>query len=300
MSAKLIAVAAALVASGAATLAKAPESCLAATPAAHKAACEGHDGWNDPAPPVHVFGNTWDVGTCGITALLVSSDAGYVLVDAGTAEAASSVLGNIERLGVKPGEIKWIVSSHEHHDHAGGLAELQRATGAKLALSAPSATVLRTGNPEADDPQFGDLKPVAPARVDRVIADGDTILLGSLTLTAHLTPAHSPGSTSWTWQSCEGEDCKTIDYLDSLTTISADGYRFTDHPATVASARAAFAKVAVLPCDVLVTPHPGASDLFARLHGEKPLADPAACKAYAERAGRMLDARLAKESAVTK
>lgn len=297
MSARLLAIAALLGASGAATLEKAPESCLAATPAAHAAACKGHDGWSDPAPPVHVFGNTWDVGTCGITALLVSSDDGYVLIDAGMADAAKSVLANIERLGVKPAQVKWILSSHEHFDHAGGLAELQRATGAKLALSAPSAAVMASGEPETDDPQFGQLKPVAPARADRVVADGDSITLGSLVLTAHLTPAHSPGSTSWTWQSCEGADCKAVAYVDSLTTISADGYRFTDHPATVAGARAAFRKVEALPCDILVTPHPAASNLFPRLHGEAPLADPQACKAYARHAEQTLDQRLAEEGA---
>lgn len=297
MSAKLLALAALLAASGAATLQKAPESCLAATPAAHAAACKGHDGWSDPAPPVHVFGNTWEVGTCGITALLVSSDKGYVLIDAGMADAAKSVLANIERLGVKPGQVKWILSSHEHFDHAGGLAELKRATGARLALSAPSAAVMATGEPEAEDPQFGQLKPVAPAKADRVLADGDTIVLGGLTLTAHLTPAHSPGSTSWTWRTCEGEDCKTVAYVDSLTTISADGYRFTDHPERVAAARAAFRKVESLPCDVLVTPHPMASNLFPRLHGEAPLADAQACKTYAHNAEQVLDKRLAKEAA---
>ncbi|WP_338466033.1 subclass B3 metallo-beta-lactamase [Novosphingobium sp. ZN18A2] len=302
MSVRLFVLGAALAASGAATVSKAPESCLATTPAAHAAACKGHDGWSDPAPPVHVFGNTWDVGTCGITALLVSSDKGYVLVDAGMADAAQSVLANIRRLGVEPRQVKWIVSSHEHFDHAGGLAELKRATGAKLALSAPSAAVLASGQPERDDPQFGSLKPMAPAQADRILADGDTIALGSLTMTAHLTPAHSPGSTSWTWKSCEGTDCKTIAYADSLTMISADGYRFSDHPAYVARARKALARVAALPCDILVTPHPGASNLFARLHGEAPLndpplSDPGACKAYAAKAGQRLDARLAKEAA---
>lgn len=271
----------------------------AATPAADArawlTACQGKDGWSDPAPPVRLFANVADVGTCNITALLITGPQGHVLIDGATEEAAPAIARNIERLGYRLRDVRLILNSHEHLDHAGGLATLQRLTGARVVARAEAKPALESGRTDADDPQAGSLAPFPGVRVDRAVRDGEVLRVGPIALTAHATPGHTRGSTSWSWRSCAGRDCRTIVYADSLNALSAEGYRFSDHPALVATFRATFAKVAALPCDMLFTPHPGASDFAARLAATQPLADAGACRRYAEAAGARLDARLAKE-----
>lgn len=266
------------------------------TPVALAKACEGRDGWADAAPPAHLFGNTWYVGTCGIAVLLVTSPRGHVLIDTGLAKSAPDVIANIERLGFHPRDVRWIVASHEHGDHVEGMAELKRLTGARVAALPAAARTLASGEPQADDPQAAHLPKMPPVPVERVLADGARVRVGPLVLTARATPAHSPGSTSWTWQSCEGKRCQTMTYADSANTISATGYRFTDHPDRVAQARAGIAAIRALPCGLLITPHPSASDLFGRMASGR-LANPGACAAYADAATGRFDARLAKEAA---
>lgn len=263
-------------------------------------ACEGRDGWSDSAPPAHVFGNTWFVGTCGITALLVTSDAGHVLLDGGPADAAPLVAANIEKLGFKLQDVKWIVSSHEHDDHVGALAELKRLTGAQVAALAAAAPALAAGKPSAEDPQAAIANPFPPIAVDRVVQDGEQIEAGPLRLTVRATPAHAPGSASWAWQSCQGEDCHSVAYADSATLISAEGYRYADHPERVAAASEGLVRIKALPCDILLTPHPDASNLFARMAGQAPLSGAASCIHYAEEAQKRFGERLAKETAAAK
>lgn len=260
-------------------------------------ACKGRDGWGDAAPPARLFGNTWYVGTCGISAILVTGEQGHVLIDGGIPEAAPLVLANIAAAGFEAKDVRWILSSHEHFDHAGALAALQRATGARVAALPAAAEVLETGKASPEDPQFGGLDPFPPVRVDRRLADGEKVTLGKLSFTAHANPAHAAGSTSWTWQSCGAEGrCVTIAYADSASAISAKGYRFTDHPARIAAVRDGLDRIAALPCDLLITPHPSASDLFARLSGNAPLVDPTACRSYAATAKARFDQRLSEEA----
>lgn len=258
-------------------------------------ACEGRDGWNDPAPPAHIYGNSWYVGTCGISAVLITSPDGHVLVDVGTAEAVPLIIANIEKLGFSAEDIRAIVISHEHADHAGGLAEMQRITGAPVAASRVAAPVLKSGVPDADDPQGGDLPPLSPAPIGWAVEDGEMLTYGTIDLTAHLTPAHSPGSASWTWKSCEGDDCQIMTYADSASAISADGYRFTAHPVRVMGVRMGHAAIAALPCGILITPHPSASGLFERFASGK-LSDPAACRTYADDAAARFEQRLKDET----
>jgi metallo-beta-lactamase class B len=260
------------------------------------AACAGKDGWNDPAPPARIAGNVYYVGTCGIAVLLVASPKGHIVIDSATAQAAPLVADNIRRLGFDPAEVRILLSSHAHSDHAGGLAALKRLTGARLIALDEARAGLESGAVEAGDPQSGSIAGFAGVAVDRTVGDGGIVRLGPLALTAHATPGHTAGSTSWSWRTCEGGRCRTIVYADSLTAVAPDSYRFADHPALVARFRASFARVAGLKCDILITPHPGASNLFERLAGRAPLADPGACAAYAAAAGRRLDERLALEA----
>ena len=262
-----------------------------------RTACAGKEGFSDPAPPLHVFGNVYDVGTCGITVLLITSPKGHVLLDSATAQAAPSIAANIERLGFKLTDVKLIGASHEHYDHVGGIAELQRRTGATL-MAMPSAYVqLQTGTPDKDDPQFGSIASFPAANVGVMLRDGFDVYQGGLRLTAWATPGHAPGGTSWTWRSCEDKQCVTIAYVDSVSAVSADGYRFSDHKAYVRLFRDTLRFIGRMRCDLLITPHPGASNFIDRLEGKAPLIRPGQCAAYAASGRAALDARLAKETA---
>ena len=271
----------------------------AATPAAWSVACAGKDGWSDPAPPVRVFANVYDVGTCGITVLLITSPKGHILIDGGPPDAAPLVVANIASLGFRLRDVKTILSSHEHADHAGGIAELRRRSGARVLVLAAGRATLETGRSANDDPQNGSLPGFAPIEIARTLRDGEVVRVGPLALTAHATPGHSPGSTSWTWRSCAGATCLNMAYADSVSAVSAASYRFSAHPAYVANFRAGMARLAAIRCDLLLTPHPSASKMPERFAGRLPMTDPNACQAYAATGLRNLDERLAKE-AVTK
>ncbi len=260
-------------------------------------ACGEKDGWSDPAPPAKIHGKSWYVGTCGITVVLVETSAGLVLIDTGPEDAAPHVLANIKALGFDPRQIKWLLMTHEHFDHVGGMAVIQQATGAKLVVSPGAESAMRTGKAIPEDPQAAWLVkyPMKPARVDRVLRAGGSLVIGGTRFTMHANPTHSPGSVSWTWQSCEGGKCLTVAYADSVNAISSDDYHFTQHPERVDAARAGLRVIEALPCDLLLTPHPGGSDLLERLSGKMPLTYPRACVAYAAGGSDRLAKRLAKE-----
>jgi metallo-beta-lactamase class B len=257
---------------------------------------QGPDGWTKPAPPVRIHATTYLVGTCGISSILIVGSDGNILIDGGPEEAADLIADNVRDLGFRVRDIKFILMSHEHFDHVGGIAKLQRMSGATVIASAPAAKVLQTGTASADDPQAGMNKPFPAANVDRVIRDGEEVRLGSLMLTAIATPGHTPGALSWRWVSCDGGVCRTIVYVDSLSPVSRADYRFSDHPAYLAAYRASIAKIAASPCEILLTPHPSASNMPQRLALGKPLFDVNACRDYAAGLNTNLDQRLAKEA----
>jgi metallo-beta-lactamase class B len=255
------------------------------------------DGWDDPAPPVRIHANTYYVGTCGIAAILITGNDGHVLIDSGTEKGADLIAANIRRLGFRVTDVRYLLHSHEHIDHVGGMARLQQLTGARLVASEAAARVFATGLPTADDPQAGLFPPIRIAAVDRVIRDGETLRLGDLALVAVATPGHTPGALTWHWGACDGGVCRRIVYADSLNPISKDSYRFSDHPEVVRGFRASLGKLAALECDILLTPHPSASNLPARFAGREPIDDTGACKALSATIGKRLDDRLAKEAA---
>ena len=260
-------------------------------------ACEGKDGWDDPAPPVRIHANTYFVGTCGISAILVTGDAGHILIDAGTEKGVDLIARNIRRLGFRLADVKLLLHSHEHIDHVGGMSRLKQLTGARLIASPAAAAVFETGAPGRGDPQAGMHPPFAAARVDKVIQDGEPVRLGNLQLTAVATPGHTPGALTWHWGACDGGVCRRIVYADSMSVISRDDYRFSGHPDYVAAFRAGLAKLAALECDILLTPHPSASDTANRVAGKAPLTNADACRDFAARQEKKLDERLAKEAA---
>ena len=263
---------------------------------AHARACAGKDGWDDPAPPVRIHGNTYYVGTCGISAILVTGTAGHILIDGGTETGADLIADNIRALGFDLSDVRVLLHSHEHLDHVGGIARLQKLADAQLVASAPAAEAFKTGATAADDPQAGLHKPFPAARVDRVIGDGEHVRLGNLDLVAMATPGHTAGALSWHWGSCDGGVCRRIVYADSLTPVSRDDYRFSDHPDVVAAFRSSFAKLARVDCEILLAPHPSAVDFRRRVSAGVLNPDPTACRTYAADRARQFDERLAKEA----
>ena len=263
---------------------------------AFAAACKDWDEWDKPAPPVRIHANTYLVGTCGISSILITGTEGDILIDGGTEVGAGLIASNIRKLGFRLTDVKILLHSHEHSDHVGGISRLQRMSGAQLVASRAAAKVLAAGVAGPGDPQAGMQKPFPIARVDRVIEDGGTVRLGNLMLTALATPGHTPGALTWHWVSCDGGVCRSIVYADSLTPVSRDDYRFSDHPDYLASYRASIAKVAALDCEILLTPHQSASDMVKRL-GRARVEGPNACRDYAAALTKQLDERLAKEAA---
>lgn len=267
--------------------------------------CADPAAWNTPQPPVRLYGDTYYVGTRCLSAVLLTSPAGHVLIDAGLPTSAPLVLASIRALGFRAADVKLLLNSHAHHDHAGGLAAVQQASGAAAAASPASARVLATGASGRDDPQYGALPAFPPVRAVRTLADGETVRVGPLALTAHGTPGHTPGGTSWAWTSCEGARCLALVYADSQTPVSADGFSFT-RSATYPDALRDFARgqaaLEGLRCDVLLTPHPDASQLWQRLAARaagRPdaLVDAGACRRYAAAAHAQVARRVAEEAA---
>lgn len=286
----------------------APRSLLAqspnSAPAGYTAAqCPSCAEWNAPHVPRRVFGNVYYVGTNGLSALLITSPDGHVLLDGGLPESASPIAASIRSLGFRVEDVRLILNSHAHYDHAGGIAALQRLSGARVAASPSSAPVLERGTPGTDDPQFGIALPYPVVRAVQRIRDGETLHVGTLALTAHFTPGHTAGGTSWSWQSCEGTRCLDFVYADSQTPVSTDGFSFAHnatYPTVLADFARSFAVLESLKCDVLITPHPGASRLWDRLSardgdGTPGLVDVTACKGYAAAARKQLERRLETE-----
>ncbi len=260
--------------------------------------CARCAAWNQPQAPFRIYANTYYVGTHGLSSVLITSAAGHVLIDGALAESAPLIVANIRALGFRIGDVKLILNSHAHFDHAAGIAELQRRSGARVAASPWTADVMKRGAVARDDPQFGGLIPIAPVARVEVIRDGQTLTAGGVQVTAHFTPGHTPGGTSWTWSSCESGRCLNLVYADSLTPVSAAGFRFSarkDHPRPDDFERS-FAFLESTPCDILITPHPEASDLFRRALERDALVAPAACRALAETSRDQLQKRLAAEA----
>jgi metallo-beta-lactamase class B len=268
------------------------------------APCKDCAAWNRTQKPFRVYGNTYYVGVRGLSSILITSDRGHVLIDGGLAESAPKIAASVRELGFRIEDVKLILNSHVHFDHAGGIAELQRLSGANVAASRSSAKVLQEGHYGADDPQYGSIRGIPPVAHVRVVKDGETLVVGPLQLTAHLTPGHTPGGTTWTWKSCESERCLNVVYADSLTPVSTDGFLFTrntSYPNVLEDFENSFNRLDELPCDILLTPHPDASDLWTRLEkhddgaGADAFVDPSACRHLVEAARERLRARVEAE-----
>lgn len=247
--------------------------------------------WLMSEPPERIFGHSYLVGFAGLSVVLIDTGDGLVLVDGALPQSAAAVLANVRQLGFDSKDIKFILSTEPHWDHAGGLAALARDTGATVVASARGAEGLRLGRHAADDPQlaYGGSWPAVDSV--RVMRDGEVLPLGKARITARATPGHTMGSMSWSWQACEGKKCKEIVFAASLNPVSSDDYKFSSAAGApfLAGFKQSYRTMDALKCDILISAHPDNA-------GEgRYNAAPRACRAYAERSRTALAKRLAAE-----
>ncbi|MET0411303.1 MAG: subclass B3 metallo-beta-lactamase [Polyangiaceae bacterium] len=214
--------------------------------------------WNLPVAPFHVIGNVHYVGAKGVSAFLITTPAGAILLDGGLPETAPLIAKNVATLGFDLRQVKYLLNSHAHFDHAGGLAELKRLSGAQLVASRADAVVLRAGAPNQ------------PAvAVERVLDDGATVELGGTVLSARLTPGHTQGCTTWTMTTREAEKTYQVVFYCSTSVVDRlvgnAGY-----PGIVADYERSFARLRALPCDVFLAPHPEFFGMASKLERHKP------------------------------
>lgn len=299
-----------------AAAADAPTTALSAPAPDTAKVCEMCEQWNMPQKPFQVFGNTYYVGTAELSVILITSQKGLILLDGALPQSVPQIEANIRSLGFKPEDVKWILSTHAHFDHAGGIAALARDTGARVGSSVQATRALKAGSAVAEDPQagYGRFMDFAPVANVKGLKGGSKLRLGDVTITVLNTPGHTPGGASYTWRSCEADRCLQVVYADSLNPVSAPGFRYSGPlqassaqppappSALVQTFRQSIQTVETLPCDVLLTAHPGFSETFEKLEKRasgQPDAfiDSQSCRAYAADATRRLDQRLAEEAA---
>jgi len=269
-------------------------------PASEQKNIAGNPSWTAPQKPFRIYGNTWYAGPHGLGVFLVTASTGDVLIDGGVPGDAELIEGNIHDLGIDLHDIKWILNTHAHSDHAGGLAQLAHDTGAQVIAGAADAPLLERGG--RDDPEYGDRFPFPPVHVARTVIDGERLHLGDLALTAHATPGHTKGNTTWTWISCEDKRCL---HMVDVGSLSAPGYELIgnpDYPNVVGDFEHSFAVIAALPCDIPLAPHPEMVDLWERVakraHDKMGVpTDPTGCRAYAKDARKAFEVQLAKQRA---
>ena len=212
--------------------------------------------WNRPTEPFRIPGNVYYVGTEALGAFLITTSEGHVLIDGALPESADQIAANIGRLGFRVADVKYLLISHAHLDHAGGLARLKALSGARLLASAGD-------RPELESGRIGYRKSwdFPPVKVDRVIQHGERLRIGDASLTAHLTPGHTKGCTSWSARIAHRQRPLEVMFACSLTVagqplVNDDGY-----PNAVADFRTSFARLKEVKADMFVGFHSGSFDM---------------------------------------
>ena len=208
---------------------------------------------NQPVKPYRVIANIYYVGASDVSSFLITTPDGHILLDSGFIETVPQIKQNLAQLGFRLEDIKILLNSHAHYDHAGGFAELKRLTGAKLMTSEGDIPLLAAGG--KGDPNFGDRFSFEPVKPDRVLRDGDKVELGGVTMVARMTPGHTKGCTSWTMKIKDGERQYDVVFVGST---SAPGYKLVNnagYPGIVADYEKTFRLLKSLPCDVFLAAH---------------------------------------------
>jgi metallo-beta-lactamase class B len=258
---------------------------------------ETYRAWNQPVAPFRIIDNVYYVGASDISSFLITTPQGHILLEGGFAETAPLIEKSIRDLGFKPEDVKILLTSHAHFDHAGGLAELKKLTGAGIIVSQAEAKMLEQGG--KGDFHYGDQLPFPPVKADRIITDKEEIQLGGVVLTAHLTPGHTPGCTTWTMTTTHEGKSYDIVFMGS---ISIPGYTLTGnkhYPNIAADHAQSFETLKSLPCDVFLAPHGFNFCLKEKMakRNEKtnPFIDPAGYQKAIEQAKQDYETRLNSE-----
>ena len=276
----------------------------ASAPAATPAATPSHaETWARPADPIRIVGPLWYVGTQGLGVYLITTPSGHILIDGAIPEAAPLVEASIRKAGFRPEEIRLLLNTHAHADHAGTIAHFKKLSGARLAVMRPDDRLLKSGG--AKDYLFtkNEAFHFPPVTADQVLEDGDTVTVGDVTLTARHTPGHTRGCT--TWIGAFDDAGKTYFVVFPGSTSVNPGTRFVNHPSYRGIAddyRRAFEVLASFRPDVFLTAHPGAMEFEtkrARAAAEGPQAfvDPDGYRRYVAESKARFEALVAGEGA---
>ena len=255
---------------------------------------------NRPAPPVRIADNLYHVGTRDIAVYLFVDPKGLILLDAGYEQSVPLVLANIRALGFDPRRIRILIASQAHFDHVAGLAAMKAATGAKVYASAADSVLLARGG--RGDFAFGDRFRFPAVKADHILRDGEVVRLGGLRLTAHVTPGHTRGCTSWTMAA---RDAGRIEPALFICGATAPGYRLVGnraYPDIMADFARSFATWRRLPCRIFLGAHGGYFGIEAkraamRAGGPNPFVDPEGCKGFLDRAEAAVKAQAARQAA---
>ena len=249
-------------------------------------------GGQEPAEPFRIAGNLYYVGANDVSAFLITGPRGHIVLDGGYPSTAPMIMASIAKLGFHIKDVKVLLNSEPHPDHAGGLGVLQQASGAELWASEASAYSLGSGG---DDPDI--VLPLRalirigivgypPARVDHVFKDGDTIRVGPLALTAHVTGGHTRGCTSWSFP--VRADDRVLNVVSACDLVPLGGIRYPEQGADL---ERSFRVLRSLPADIWVTCHARwwgrYRKFFARATAKntvEPFIDPEGYRAYIDAA----------------
>lgn len=243
--------------------------------------------WNQPVKPYRIIGNIYYVGAAEVSSFLITTPNGHIVLDSGFVETVPQIKQNIAELGFRFSDVKVLINGHAHYDHAGGLALLKELTGAKLMVTEADAQLLARGG--KGDFGFGDRFAYPPVTADRILRDGDTVELGDTILTAHITPGHTKGNTTWTMKVREGSKQYDVVFVGSP---SVPGYKLVDnanYPTIVSEYEKTFRILKSLPCDVFLAPHGSffsmleKSKALAAGKGSNPFIDPQGYKDFLQR-----------------
>lgn len=255
--------------------------------------------WNAPVAPFRIADGLYYVGTADLASYLFVDRAGMILLDGGLEASAPLILDNIRTLGFDPKRVRYLINSQAHSDHAGGLKALKEATGAELLASSADAELLERGG--AGDFAWGDDLTYPAVKVNGRLRDGAVLKLGALRLTAHLTPGHTRGCTSWTMTAMvDGRATPAL----FICGASAPGYKLVNNPAypwIMTDFRRSFATWRGLRCGLFLGAHAsywGMAEKRPRLTAgtPNPFVDPAGCRAFLAKAEQRIAEQAAKEA----
>lgn len=256
--------------------------------------------WNTPTEPFKVIDNIYYVGTDGLASYLVTTPQGHILIDTAMPEATGQIEGSIAKLGFKVADIKYIINTHAHIDHTGGLAQIKQESGAQMVAGAKDQPLLEGGYYPGREEEKQLMFP--PVKVDRAVHEGDTIQLGGVTLTAHETPGHTPGCTSWTTTVKDGEATRSVIFFCSATVALNRLVGHPTYPGIIDDYKKTFAWSKTVHPDILLAPHPEMYDMAGKrakiaAGAPNPFVKPGEFNAYLDKLETQFADGLAKQTA---